>query len=70
MPKEMKHHYLRDYWGPYREGMDHWRKVLRFFATLIAFYVAIAISFDVNDLLTDFLRWIGTDCVWCGIVPS
>ncbi|SFA99506.1 hypothetical protein SAMN04515620_11181 [Collimonas sp. OK607] len=70
MTTEMKHHHLRDYWIPYSGGMDNWRKVLRFFVTLIALFLAIVISFDANILLTDLLRWIGTDCVWCEIVPS
>jgi hypothetical protein len=70
MSTEMKHHHLRDYWIPYSDGMENWQQVLRFFVTLIALCLAIAISFDVNNLLTDLLRWIGTDCVWCTVIPS
>ncbi|SDX26621.1 hypothetical protein SAMN04515617_102240 [Collimonas sp. OK242] len=67
---EMKHHHLRDYWTAHSDGMGNWQKVLKFFVTLIAVCLAIVIFFDVNTLLTDLLRWIGSDCVWCAVVPS
>ena len=69
MTIKIKHH-------PFRDLRDDWRSMhnrqrgLTLAAVLIALFFLALAYFDADHWLLQRLYWIGSDCVWCSIVPS